>query len=266
MNAPFLFLRYAAISVRSQMQYRASFVMQSIGQFVLTIIEFLSIWVLFDRFGSLDGWTLAEIAFFYGMINTAWSIADMFSRGFDTFGDMVKGGDFDRLLLRPRTAALQVAASQVAMRRIGRLLQGLVILFWAAHALRLAWTPASALLALAAILGGACLFFGLIVVQATFAFWTTEGLEIMNTVTYGGVQTMQYPLSVYRPWFRRFFTFVVPLACVNYFPTVAILRHSDPLGTPVWLQWVAPVFGLAFLVVSLQVWKIGVRHYCSTGS
>lgn len=76
----------------------------------------------------------------------------------------------------------------------------------------------------------------------------------------------QYPLTIYRPWFRRFFTFVIPLACVNYFPALAILGRPDPLGMPVFLQWIAPLIGVGFLVVTLQVWKIGVRHYRSTGS
>ena len=59
--------------------------------------------------------------------------------------------------------------------------------------------------------------------QATLAFWTTETLEIVNTVSYGGVETAQYPLSIYRPWFRHFFTFVVPLGNGQLLPRS---RHS----------------------------------------
>ncbi len=89
----------------------------------------------------------------------------------------------------------------------------------------------------------------------------------MNTVTDGGRETAQYPLSIYRPWFRRFFTFVVPLACVSYFPAIAILgRRDGALGTPRWFQCAAPAIGVAFMLVCLQVWRIGVRHYRSTGS
>ena len=104
------------------------------------------------------------------------------------------------------------------------------------------------------------------ILQATLAFWTTEGLEIMNTLTYGGVETAQYPLSIYRTWFRRFFTFVVPLACVSYYPALAILERTDPLGSPSAFQWLAPLIGLLFLCLCLHVWRIGVRHYRSTGS
>lgn len=89
----------------------------------------------------------------------------------------------------------------------------------------------------------------------------------MNTVTYGGTETGQYPLSIYAPWFRRFFTFVVPLACVTYFPVLAILGRDDPVAaSPEWFRWAAPLVGLVFLQATLQVWRVGVRHYRSTGS
>lgn len=132
--------------------------------------------------------------------------------------------------------------------------------------LQLAWTPTRLLLGLGTIIGGASLFYGITVLQATLAFWTTESLEIVNTVSYGGVQTTQYPLAIYRRWLQRFFTLVIPLACVSYFPVVAILGRSDPLGSPLWLQWLAPLVGPAFLALALQVWKVGVRLYTSTGS
>lgn len=267
MNAIRLYVRYFGVSIRSQMQYRASFVMLSIGAFLAGAIEIIAIWALFERFGSLRGWTLAEVALFFGLINVALAIGDAFGRGFDVFGRMIRGGDFDRLLLRPRSTALQVAAQELTLFRVGRLTQGLIVLLWAAGAAGVNWTLWRILLAVLAILGGAALFYGLWVLQATLAFWTTESLEIMNALTYGGTETGQYPLSIYRPWFRKFFTFVVPLACVSYFPALAILGREDlALGSPLWFRWTAPLVGVLFLVVSLQVWRFGVRHYRSTGS
>ncbi|MDI7276672.1 MAG: ABC-2 family transporter protein, partial [Anaerolineae bacterium] len=218
-----LYFRYLGVSVRSQMEYKASFIMLSLGHFLVTGVEFVTVVVLFDRFGSLEGWTMPEVALFYGLVNLTFALSDASARGFDLFGNMVKSGDFDRLLARPRSTALQVAGQELTLRRVGRFTQGLLVLLWSASALGIAWTPARIGLALWAIAGGACLFYGIIVLQATLAFWTTESLEIVNSVTYGGVQTTQYPLAIYRDWFRRFFTFVVPLACVSYFPVVGIL-------------------------------------------
>ena len=126
------------------------------------------------------------------------------------------------------------------LRRVGRLLQGLAVFSWASYTLDIAWSVPKIYLVFIAIFGGACLFIGLMVIQATIAFWTTESLELMNTMTYGGVETAQYPLPIYRSYFRKFFTYIIPLACVNYLPALAILERGDPLGFPIFLQWIAP--------------------------
>src|SRR5262249_15238657 len=157
------------ISLRGQMQYRASFLMLTLGQLLITGIEFLGIWALFARFGSLRGWSLAEIGLFYGMVNVAFAIAEGVGRGFDTFSNLVKSGDFARLLLRPRSTALQVAAQEWQLMRIGRLLQAAAVLGWAMTALPVAWSPAQILLLFATIGGGVCLFYGLFVLQATLS-------------------------------------------------------------------------------------------------
>jgi ABC-2 type transport system permease protein len=81
--------------------------MLTFGHFLVTGIEFIGILVLFDRFGSLQGWTLPEVALFYGLINLAFSLTDAVSRGFDDMGNLVKQGAFDRLLLHPRSTVLQ---------------------------------------------------------------------------------------------------------------------------------------------------------------
>ena len=98
------------------------------------------------------------------------------------------------------------------------------------------------------------------------SFWTTESLEIMNMLTYGGVETAQYPMAIYQKYFQRFFTFVVPLAMVTYFPILAVLDIPDPLGTTRTWQVVAPTAGFVFFGACLLMWRVGVRHYTSTGS
>jgi len=266
LNTLHLYFRYIGISIRSQMQYKASFIMSAVGHMFVCLIEFVGIWALFDRFGSLRGWTLPEIALFYGIAHTAFALAEGFSRGFDIFPSMVRSGDFDRLLLRPRSTVFQVMAQELQMMRIGRFLQGLGILLWAAFSLNVVWTLPRILLTIGAVLGGVSIFSGFFVLQATMSFWTIDTLEIVNTITYGGVETAQYPLTIYRTWFRRFFTFVVPLALINYFPALAILDRPDPLGTPEFLKWISPLLGFLFLLVTLRIWQFGVRHYSSTGS
>ena len=261
-----LYFRYLSLCIQSQLQYRASFIMMSIGHFLITFIDFLGLWVLFQQFGNLKGFTFEEAALFYGMVHIAFAITEAWTRGFDTFPRLVRNGDFDRILTRPRNTVLQVLGHDFQIMRVGRFLQGLIVLLWAAYKLNIKWTFGKIMLLIFSIISGNLLFSGLIILQATLSFWTVESLEIINSFTYGGVETAQYPLSIYKSWFRKIFIFIIPLACINYFPAMAILEKPDPLKSPLWFQWISPIAGIIFFLISLWVWKFGVKHYKSTGN
>jgi len=267
MNGLALYGRYVATSLRAQAQYPASTLMLTAGHFAATAIELLGVYALFDRFGPVGGFSFGEAALFYGLVNIMFAVADLLSRGFDVFGtDFVRTGAFDRVLLRPRTAALQLMGYEVRLSRLGRLLQGLAVVVLATNLAPIAWDAASIAIAAWAVAGGVALFMGLLVLQATLAFWTVESLEIANVFTYGGVQAAQYPLNIYAAWFRRLLTFGVPLACVAYYPILAILKRPDPLGAPDWFLPMAPIAGFAFLVLAFLAWRFGMARYASTGS
>jgi ABC-2 type transport system permease protein len=262
-----LYVRYVAASLKAQAQYPASAFMLAGAQFLVTIIEFVGVWALFDRFGQVQGWTLGQVAIFYGLVNIAFSLADLLTRGFDIFGtEFVRTGAFDRILLRPRSAALQLAGHEFRLSRFGRTIQAVIVLAAGTSLAEVQWDAAALGMAAWAVAGGVALFAGLLVLQATLAFWTVESLEIANVLTYGGVQAAQYPLSIYAAWFRDFLTFVVPLACVAYYPVLAILGRSDPLGAPAWVPYVAPAAGFVFLGFAFVAWRFGIARYTSTGS
>jgi ABC-2 type transport system permease protein len=252
--------------MRGQMQHRMSFAMKALGHFFVTGAEFLGYAALFQRFGQIRGWELSHMALFYGIISIAFATAEGAARGFDIFPRLIKAGEFDRLLVRPRPTELQVLGQEFELLRVGRWLQGLFVLLWAMWQLELYWSAAQVTLVVLSIAGGACLFSGLLILQATLCFWTTESLEILNCTTYGGVEAAQFPVTIYRPWFRLFFTFVIPLATINYFPAHAILGLDDPLGSTRAMQWLAPLAGVIFLLVCLRFWHVGERRYTSTGS
>jgi ABC-2 type transport system permease protein len=258
-----LFLRLMLVSIRAELQYPASFLMTTVAFFLGTFLEILGLWALFDRFQMVKGWTLYEVGLIYGIIYMGFSLADTFARGFDRFDLMVKHGTFDRLLLRPLSPLIQVATSEVQLMKLGRFAQGLIVLLWSASHLSFSFMSLHTTIICLSVFGAACLFYGLFIIQATLSFWTIETLEIMNITTYGGVQTSQYPFSIYPRSFRWIFTLIIPLACVAYFPIAILLRH---VTAPLALGFIAPLAGLAFLYLANCLWKCGVKHYSSTGS
>jgi ABC-2 type transport system permease protein len=266
-NGLSLYGRYAVTSLRAQAQYPASTLMLTAGHCAATSIEILGVYAMFHRFGPVGGFSFGEAALFYALVNIMFSIADLLTRGFEVFGtEFIRTGAFDRVLLRPRAAALQLAGYEVRLSRLGRLLQALAVLILATGLVPIDWDARAIAIAVWAVAGGVALFAGILVLQATLDFWTVESLEVANVLTYGGVQAAQYPLNIYATWFRRLLTFGVPLACVAYYPVLAILKRSDPLGAPDWFLPLAPVAGFVFLALSFVAWRAGMARYTSTGS
>ncbi len=262
-----LLLRLITASLRAQAQYPGSTIMLTIGQFVGNGIELLALWALFDRFGSVQGWRFGEVAVFFGLVHMMFALADLICRGFDVLGtEFLRTGDFDRVLLRPRAATLQLVAYDFRISRFGRFAQGLIVLLIGAKAAGVDWNAMTVGITLWAMASGVALFFAIVVIQGAMSFWTIESLEVVNVVTYGGVQAAQFPLSIYNGWLRGALTYVVPIACVAYFPILLVLGKPDPLGTPAWFGAIAPLAGFIFLGLAFIAWRFGVRHYTSTGS
>lgn len=260
--------RLLAIQIRAQMQYRVAFILDATASLVFLGLFFAALALVFERFGAIGGWTLGEVAFLWGTVDVAFGSMDLVFSGFDpqSFGRRVRQGTFDQLLLRPLNITLQVLGDDFALRRIGRISQGLIVFALALGLAEIDWTVGKVLylpLMLAGMIG---FFGGLFVCGATISFWTIESLEAINVLTYGGSEMMQYPMHIYPTFLRRFFTYVLPAIFLNYYPALYILDKPDPLGMPPLLRFVSPLVGLGMLLMSLLFWRYGIRHYQSTGT
>jgi ABC-2 type transport system permease protein len=263
-----LYWRLIGVQMRSQMQYRTSFMLETLSTAVIVAVEFGSIALVLNRFGGIQGWSLAEVAFLYGIGETAFGFMDLFFAGFDppVFGQQVRRGTFDQLLLRPINITVQIMGSELTLRRLGKIVLGLAIFAFALQANSIVWTAAK-IIYLPLVLFSLFLFFGgLFIIGATITFWTVDSIEVMNILTYGSSFTIDYPMTIYPDWIRRFFTFVVPVIFLSYYPSLYFLDRPELATTPPFAPFLSPVVGLGLLLLALRFWHFGIRHYQSTGS
>lgn len=261
-----LWLRLVRLSIRVQLVDRRSAILQILGQFLITGVEFVALAGLFARFGSFAGWSLAEAAFLYGFVDLVFAIADALSAGFDSFSQMVRMGEVDRLLLRPVSPILQLLGKELTLKRAGRLLEGLLLFGWGMAVSGAVDRPAEVLLLLLAASAGVLVFCSLFLMQAALSFVTVEALEVMNIFTYGGRTTLQRPLAGYRPLLRDLFLLVVPIGSVVYLPVAAVLGREGIPGLPSWVAWPALLAAPLFALLARGLWELGLRAYASTGS
>lgn len=256
-----VYFKTVLMLIKTQLEYRKAFVISVIGTFMVTFLLTVSIYFLFEQFGSIGGWGFYEVAFLFGMSYLNFSLAEMSVRGLDHFEDVIKKGEFDRILIRPRSMLMQSACMEFDLSKIGRAFQSIVILIIAIVNLNIEWSFYKVLVFLFMNIGCFLIFFGTFILKAAFCFWTIDGLEFMNIIAEGGKKVAQYPIDIYAKWFRVFFTVIVPIGLVNYYPTLYLFGKSGA-----WYYGLFPLFTIIFLMVCIAVWRIGVKHYESTGS
>lgn len=256
-----LYFRYMAIHFKCQLQYKASFFMTVAGQFLSAFSAFISIYLLMDRFHSVNEFSVNEVLLCFAIILLSFSAAECFVRGFDSFSSTISNGMFDRLLLMPRNEILTTLCSKMEFSKIGRFAQSVMIFCYAIPHCGVIWTAGRILLLIFMIISAIMLFSALFIIYASLCFFTTEGLEFMNIFTDGGREFGAYPMGIYGRRALRFFTYVVPLAMVQYYPFLYLTGKSDRS-----LYALCPLAAWAFMIPAAILWRIGLRHYKSTGS
>ncbi len=256
-----LYMRFLEIHLKAAMQYKLSFLLTLLGQFLVSFNVFLGILFLFDRFQEVKGYSFSEVLLCYSIVLFSYSFAEIFMRGFDAFSGTIGNGEFDRMLLRPRNIILLVVSGKMDFTRFGRLLQAVVMLIYGLAASEVDWNLTRIITLQLMIAGGIVIFGCLFIVYASICFFTLEGLEFMNILTDGAREYGRYPIDVYGKGVLRFCTYLVPYTLFQYYPFRYLIGRTEHS-----YYMLYPLIGCLFLIPCLLLWRFGVRHYKSTGS
>ncbi|MCL2046094.1 MAG: ABC-2 family transporter protein [Oscillospiraceae bacterium] len=256
-----LYMKFFSMHMKSQMQYKLSFFLTMIGQFLVSFAILLSLYFMMSRFNVVMGFTYEQVLLCFASVLMGYSLAEMLGRGFDLFPRMLGNGEFDRALVRPRSVITQVLASKMDFTRLGRILQAAFVFIYAVPKSGVIWTRDKILTLFLMVICGSLVFFGLFIVYAAFSFFTVEGLEFMNILTDGGREFGRYPYAIYGEGILKFLTYFVPLALFQYYPLLYLLDIEKSK-----LYMFTPLLSLIFLLPAYAFFQYGVRKYKSTGS
>lgn len=254
------YFRLIAINLKSAMEYRLSFLMTAVGQFITAFTFLFGISFLLDQVSALDGFSRSQIFLCFAVNMMAFSLGEMFGGAMASFSRLLATGSFDRALLRPRNALLQVLASGMDFTRLGLTAQAAVVLALALPQSGVCWSWQKILTLILMIICGGTLFFALFMIKAALSFFTLVDLNFMNVFTYGAREFGKYPFSVYGKGVLRILTFVIPLAWYQYYP---LLYLFERVSNPLWM--LSPLLALLFLIPAGLLFRFGLRRHQSVG-
>ncbi len=174
---------------------------------------------------------------------------------------MVRGGEFDRMVLRLRSLILQVIGSRFEVGRTGPLFTALITLILGIMHSQITWNIMTIWTIAAMIIGGTLLFIGLFMLEASFCFFSIEDTSLVNVLTYGAKTHGKYPIDIYGRGILRFCTYVIPYTLIQYYPLQFLLGKTRN-----WHLAFFPLGIIVFFLICNFIWQFGVRNYKSCGS
>ncbi len=257
-----LYARYIRMNFLAGLEYKGWPIMV-LQTFIVVITDPIDIIIMFTRFGSVGSWSMERILLIYAIAVTSFGLAEFFCRGFDYFPTrMIVSGDFDRVLLRPRRLAIQIAGSYFHLHRLSRVFGGLFGVAWSLSVQGVPFNGQTLSILFLALAGGLLTYCGVFILTSGLAFFTIKGLDWIFIFTNASYQVTQCPMDYMPRVLRQLFTFFMPMLVVSYYPASYVCGWGEPL----YKALLALPAGTAFLAFSLFVWQFGVRRYQSTGS
>jgi ABC-2 type transport system permease protein len=249
------------MSVLQALAYRADFVIEGTVALAAKLVALLPLLVLFDQRTTFQGWdrTAALMVMSYFIIIRA-VMEGMVSPSVQQLADRIRTGSFDYVLLKPIDAQFLASSARTDMFYIYDLLYGVLIGVYALYD-RGTWpSPANVGLGLALLVTGVLAMYALWILCAAAAFWIVR-LDSLIAVVGVLYDAARWPVQVFGRVWRTVFTYVIPLALMTTFPSMAILGRLDGATAA------ATVGGtLGLLVVSRIVWRLALRSYTSASS
>ena len=247
--------------LKSKMSYRADFVISNIGMIVSNLVGFVTFYILFQNFPSINGWTVYEMLFLYGFSLVALTPVQCFFDNNWNLRYVVKTGDFIKYCFRPINIFFYYISEVFDVKGLGQLAFGGGTLVYAWRHLGIPVTASTVAQTVLFLFAASLFMIAIMNFAAATCFWIQNSGYIM-VIMFRFKDFAKYPASIFNSIFRIVFTFVIPIAFIAYYPSLVVLRpNTVPL-----LSWLSPLIGLIFFYLSYRFWLLGARKYDGTGS
>ena len=256
-----LYLIIISQYIQARMQYRADFIISSIGMFFSSLATLGVFWVLFNSIPTLAGWTFMEMIFIYAFYMIAISPMQILFDQTWWLRFAVQQGAFLKYYFRPLNMMFYFMSERFDLKGLTQLAAGIILLIYSSIQLHLAWSALKLVLLLVTLFGASLVLISLAVTAGCAAFWITNSFPVLS-LAWKLREFSPYPMNIFDGFFRFTFTFVLPIGFIAFYPSQMFLRPEQM--SP--LVYFSPLVGVLSFALTYWIWTQGVNSYAGTGS
>ncbi len=256
-----IYFKIICQDIKSKLSYRTDFIISMIAMISTNIVDFLSFWIIFQNFPSIMGWNYYEMIFLYAFSLLALTPMQCLFDNNWNLRNYVYSGDFVKYCFRPMNIFFYYMSEVFDIKGIGQFIFGLIALIYSWPHLNIVITPILILELIIAFISASLFMIAIMNIAAATCFWIiNSGYVMMTMFQFKGYA--KYPITIFKGFFRFLFTFIIPIAFISYYPSLAFLRPNHVSI----LTWLTPVIGILFFWLSYHIWMKGATTYNGTGS
>ncbi|MBR1816092.1 MAG: ABC-2 family transporter protein [Lachnospiraceae bacterium] len=267
MNYFKIYKRFVIIYMKGKLEYHLSLLFELFANTILIGVYFAGFLVIFHNFDNIAGWNKYEVLF---MFTTSW-LSYSFSCFFfwspmKDMGEQIRSGNFDLYLTRPISPFTYLVLQQFQYTFLPRLFFSIFFWLYSMSKLKINWNAASVFYYCICLLSAFVIFSSITVITGAISFWTVKSEEIVSLLTnnnYGLKNYCDYPITIYSKSMQILLTFIIPYAFTGYYPVANLLDKSSPAS---WAAYISPAIALIIAIFAYILWRMGLKHYGSTGA
>lgn len=249
MNILKFWIAYLKNNLQSAMEYRASFVIQTIGMFVNDLCWIIMWMIVFERFGVIGSWGFSDMLLLYIILTASWGLAGIFFGYWMDIADIIIRGKLDFYLAMPKPALLHVLISKIHLSAVGDLIFGLALIPFAGL------NPGQALLAIFFTFSAALILVSFGVIANSLAFFVSGTGELFDTLLSSAAVFSSYPFSIFNDTTKMILLTLVPAGFITGLP-VEVIKNFN-LTSMVCVV----IASIAFFMLAYSIFHIGLRKY-----
>lgn len=258
-----LYFTYAKRSLMGKFAYKSNVIIGTVAFLIAQITALLTLFLLVSTVPSIDGYTIYDIGFLFGITNMAIGIDHLFSDKLWTVAyNEVKMGKLDHMFLRPLPVLFQVFAHEIQLEAFGEILTAIALMIFCGNNVSFTVSGMGVLLLIVGIICASIIItsFKIIVASLAFIFGRSGPLlqVVYNVSTYS-----RYPLTIFPKVIRFILTFIIPLGVCLFLPYDSLFSNSY---NPFILLGVMIGATSVFLLLAILIWNYFCSKYESTGS
>jgi ABC-2 type transport system permease protein len=243
-----LFKEYIKVNVSMALEYRFSFIVQSVTMLLNDLVWILFWWIFFSKFQIINGWTMQHMIMLYALLTFSYGVGSVFFGNKNYISSIISEGRLDFYLNLPKNILFHTLISRSNWFGLGDIIFGLTL---AGIVLSIKQWPLFLLLSIIS----ATILIAFAVLTGSLAFFFGEASETARSLNMGITTLSSYPYNIFGGTVKVIMLTVLPAGFITGIPIELLYNFN-------WTWLLATLgFAILFLTISVLVFYKGLKRY-----